>query len=205
MKLSLNGVPVLQLREVVSVVSGGTPRTNISEYWGGDVQWLTPKDMGHLIGATVASTSRTLTEEGLKKSSAKLVPVNSVILSTRAPIGHLAINAVPMAFNQGCRGLVVGDRLDHRYLYYYLETNRSLLERLGDGTTFKELSATKLMSVTIPIPSILVQRKVVAKIDDACKMLEGVRANTECILGEVVRLRQFAFDIVCDGRINKDR
>ena len=85
------------LKDVSQVVNGGTPKSGVAEYWGGDVQWLTPKEMGKTTGREIATTERTITNTGLSKSSARLIPAGSVILSTRAPIGHLAINLTPMS------------------------------------------------------------------------------------------------------------
>ena len=97
------GWEIKKLGEVSEILNGGTPKTNISEYWDGDIHWITPADLGKLRKPTVDDTPRKITRLGLEKSSAKLFPINSVILSTRAPIGHMAINEVPMSINQGCR------------------------------------------------------------------------------------------------------
>ena len=98
------------------------------------------KDMGKLEKRYVSETIRNLTDEGLADSSAKLLPENSVIISSRAPIGHLAINTRKMATNQGCKGLVPNKGLDSVFLYYFLENSVDYLNSLGTGTTFKELS-----------------------------------------------------------------
>ena len=111
------------LGNVVNVVNGGTPKSGVSEYWDGDVEWLTPKDMGRMTSRFIDSTPRKISEMGLIKSSAKLAKKNSVILSTRAPIGHLAINTVPMAFNQGCRALEPGPKIEAGFLYHFLNAN----------------------------------------------------------------------------------
>ncbi|MGC9370353.1 MAG: restriction endonuclease subunit S [Paracoccaceae bacterium] len=169
----------VRLDEVCKVVNGGTPKSKVAEYWGGDVQWLTPKDMGQMTGREIGTTPRTISDKGLQNSSARLVPERSVILSTRAPIGHLAINTSPMAFNQGCRGLVPGEGLDHLFLYYFLYANRALLEGLGSGTTFKELSSTNLKSVRIPLPPLEEQQRIVAILDEACEGLSRARAHAE--------------------------
>jgi type I restriction enzyme, S subunit len=176
------GWVVKTLGEVTEVVNGGTPKSNIAEYWGGDVQWLTPKDMGRLSGREVAKTSRMISNLGLRNSSARLVPGRSVILSTRAPIGHLAINAGPMSFNQGCRGLVPKSVLDHVYLYYFLLANKPVLEDLGSGTTFKELSAGNLKSVEIPVPQIEEQHRIVALLDETFEGLDRARENAKANL-----------------------
>ena len=127
----------------------------------------------------IASTPRTLTQAGLQNSSARQIPENSIILSTRAPIGHLAINKQPMAFNQGCRGIVPGDHLDHHFLYYFLLANRSELNELGAGATFKELSTGALRSFAIPLPPLDEQKRIVEVLDQAFAALDLVQRNAE--------------------------
>jgi type I restriction enzyme, S subunit len=172
----------VSLGDVATIVNGGTPKSNISEYWGGDVQWLTPKDMGRMDGREISETPRTITKEGLASSSARLVPTGSVILSTRAPIGHLAINRAPMAFNQGCRGIIPNRQLDPTYLFHFLDMSRDLLNDLGTGTTFKELSASNLKGVKIPLPPLEEQQRIVAVLDEAFEGLARARAHTEANL-----------------------
>ena len=154
------GWEVKPLNSVATVFNGGTPKSKVPEYWGDEVEWLTPKDMGKMEGIFIEDTARKISELGLQKSSAKLVPKNSVIMSTRAPIGHLAINTVPMAFNQGCRGMAPTDELDVKYLFYFLSRNVKALNALGTGTTFKELSAGALKSFSIPIPPLEEQKRI---------------------------------------------
>ena len=187
------------LGDVASVINGGTPKSNVDEYWGGSVQWLTPKDMGRMNQRTITRTPRTITETGLSKSSARLVPEGSVILSTRAPIGHLALNAVPMAFNQGCRGLVPGGGLLSIYLYYFLLSRRKELNDRGTGTTFKELSATNLKSLPIPIPPLEEQKRIVAILDEAFGGLDRARANAEANLASAEEL----FEAVKSGALKE--
>lgn len=178
----------VSLEAVAQIVNGGTPRSDVAEYWDGDVQWLTPKDMGQMRSREIASTPRTLTQAGLQNSSARQVPENSIILSTRAPIGHLAINKQPMAFNQGCRGIVPGDHLDHHFLYYFLLANRIELDELGTGATFKELSTGALRSFEIPLPPLDEQTRIVAKLDQAFVALDRARANAEANLEAAAKL-----------------
>jgi len=139
------------LGEISEIVNGGTPDTKQAEYWGNDHLWITPKDMGQLKSIYVDDTERKITTEGLNNSSAKLLPVNSVILSSRAPIGHLAINTKPISTNQGCKGIIPSEELNSLYLYYFLRNSVEHLNELGSGTTFKELSGTKLAQVEIPM------------------------------------------------------
>jgi len=168
-----------KLGEVCGVVNGGTPKTNVIKYWDGNILWMTPKDMGKIQDIYTNNTSRKITKQGLKNSSAKLIPKNSVILSTRAPIGHLVINSEEMSFNQGCKGLVTGDSLDNKYLFYFLFTSVDLLNKLGSGTTFKELSSTKLKQIQIPLPPISEQRRIVKILDEAFNKIKKSKENTE--------------------------
>lgn len=176
------GWATVPLSDVAKVVNGGTPKSKVAKFWGGDVQWLTPKDMGQMEGREISETPRTITQAGLKGSSARLVPAGSVILSTRAPIGHLAMNTEPMAFNQGCRGIIPNDNLDPVYLYHFLDMSRELLNELGSGTTFKELSATNLKSIEIPLPPLEEQQRIVAVLDEAFEGLARAHVHAEANL-----------------------
>ncbi|MDM5055657.1 restriction endonuclease subunit S [Aeromonas dhakensis] len=167
------------IADVCSVVNGGTPKTGVSEYWDGAHQWITPAEMGKRSTPYVAKTERTITDAGIQNSSARLLPPLSVILSSRAPIGHLVINTEPMATNQGCKGLVPSDDLNHKYLYYYLSSIVHLLNDLGAGATFKELSGGKLKEVPIPLPPLAEQQRIVAILDEAFEAIAAARANAE--------------------------
>jgi type I restriction enzyme S subunit len=140
------------LGDVCDVINGGTPKTGVREYWGGKNLWITPAEMGKRSSPYVNDTERKITDLGLRDSSARMLPPNSVILSSRAPIGHLVINTDLMATNQGCKGLVPGGALQHKFLYYYLTSIVDLLNSLGTGTTFKELSGGKLKESRCPSP-----------------------------------------------------
>lgn len=173
------------LSEVCRIVNGGTPKSGIADYWEGDVAWLTPAEMGKRKSPFIGQTARTITQAGLKNSSARQVPVGAVIMSTRAPIGHLAIPEIPIAFNQGCRGLVPNERLDTKYLYYFLFFSREALNELGTGATFKELASSALGKFHIPLPSLEEQRRIVAVLDEAFAAIATATANAEKNLANV--------------------
>lgn len=168
-----------KLSEVVQIVNGGTPETSKLEFWNGTILWITPKDMGQLQSKFVDNTERKITEIGLRSSSAKALPPNSVILSSRAPIGHLAINLKPITTNQGCKGLVPTDQLNTLYLYYFLSNSIQLLNELGSGTTFKELSGAKLGSVEIPVPPLNEQQRIVSMLEQVFAEIEKAKANVQ--------------------------
>ncbi|GAK34620.1 putative type-1 restriction enzyme MjaXP specificity protein [alpha proteobacterium Q-1] len=167
------------IEEVCEVVNGGTPKTGVREYWDGGHQWVTPAEMGKRQSPFIAETARTLTDAGVANSSARPLPPMSVILSSRAPIGHLVINTVPMSFNQGCKGLIPKQNLHHKYLFYFLHANVELLNSLGTGATFKELSGGKLKSVQIPVPPLEEQKRIAAILDEAFEGIAKATANAE--------------------------
>lgn len=171
--------PIKTLGEVCTVVNGGTPKSKIPEFWGGEVNWITPAEMGKMTSPYTGNTTRKITKLGLQKSSARLFPPYSVILSTRAPIGHLAINTCPMSTNQGCKTLVPNDELDYKYLYYFLYFNRELLDSLGTGATFKELSGKNLKEVIIPVPPLNEQRRIVSILDKAFENISNSSKRVE--------------------------
>ncbi|MFC0239848.1 restriction endonuclease subunit S [Rhodopseudomonas telluris] len=163
--------------DVCDVVNGGTPKTNVATFWGGKHMWITPAEMGRRSDPYVDTTARRLTDAGL--TAANLLPAYSVILSSRAPIGHLVINSIPMATNQGCKGLVPKPSIHFKYLYYYLGSVVGLLNDLGTGATFKELSGGKLKEVPIPLPPLSEQHRIVAILDEAFAGLATAIANAE--------------------------
>lgn len=181
------------LSEVCRIINGGTPKSGIADYWEGDVAWLTPSEMGKRKSPSIGQTARTITQAGLKNSSARQVPVGAVIMSTRAPIGHLAIPEIPMAFNQGCRGLVPNENLDTKYLYYFLFSSREALNELGTGATFKELASSALGKFNIPLPSLEEQQRIVAVLDEAFAAIATATANAEKNLANARELFDAAF------------
>jgi type I restriction enzyme, S subunit len=175
----MSGWSTRRLGEVCELVNGGTPKTGVPEYWDGGHLWITPAEMGKRLSPYVAETDRKITDMGLWNSSAQMLPPNSVILSSRAPIGHLVINTKPMATNQGCKGLIPGGQLQHKFLYYYLSSIVDLLNDLGTGATFKELSGGKLKEVKVPVAPLPEQRRIVGILDEAFEGIATAKANTE--------------------------
>ncbi|SRR6266699_1711811 len=174
-----NGWRTRTLAEVCEIVNGGTPKTGVPAYWDGSHLWITPAEMGKRLSPYINETERKLTELGLASSSARMLPPNSVILSSRAPIGHLVINTKPMATNQGCKGLIPRSELQFKFLYYYLGSVVDLLNSLGTGATFKELSGAKLKEVPIPVPPLPEQQRIVGILDEAFESIATAKANAE--------------------------
>lgn len=155
--------PKVRLEDCTRIISGGTPRTSVTDYWDGDIWWATPKDLSDLDGIYLDKTPRTITRSGLDNCAAEILPVGSVLFSSRAPIGHVAINRVPIATNQGFKSFVPDSGvLDANYLLRWLKANRTYLEGLGNGATFKELSKAAVGRVEIPLPPLIQQRRIAA-------------------------------------------
>lgn len=160
--------PKMKLGECAEIHSGSTPRTNNPDFWDGDITWVTPKDLSKLKSKFISKTESKITQLGFDSCSTKLLPENSVLFSSRAPIGHVAINTIPICTNQGFKSFVPkADLLDSQYLYYWLKANKEYLQDLGVGATFKEISKTVIANVEIPLPPLAEQRRIAAILDQA--------------------------------------
>ncbi len=175
------------LGSVCEVVSGSTPKSGVPDFWGGDILWVTPKELSGLDGISIGATERSLTSAGLASCGARVLPAGSVLLSSRAPIGHTAITVAPMATNQGFKSLVPdAGRLHARYLLRWLRGHRSQIEDLGSGATFKEVSKRVVERIEIPLPPLDEQRRIAAVLDRA-DALRTKRRTTLAGLDELMR------------------
>ena len=155
------------LDDIGIVVSGGTPSTKEPEFWNGDIPWITPADLSDHDEVYISKGNRNISQVGLEYSSAYLLPVNSVVFSSRAPIGYVAITKNELATNQGFKNLILPSELvNPKYVYYYLKTVKELAENMASGTTFLELSATKFRQIPFPLAPIEEQNSIVEKIEE---------------------------------------
>jgi type I restriction enzyme S subunit len=147
-------------KRLFEIKLGGTPKTSVSDYWNGKIPWITPNDLSELTTPYIEDTQRKISTSGLKAGST-LLPENSIILSTRAPIGYIALLRKPMAFNQGCKGIVIKEKkVVSLFLYYFLLSKVKLLQELGTGSTFKELATSDLENLKIPLPPLPEQQEI---------------------------------------------
>lgn len=151
-----------KLGEVAKVVSGGTPSTNVSNYWDGNIKWATPTDIT-ASGKFIVETNKKITEEGLKHSSATLLPPNSILMTSRATIGERAINIEPMATNQGFKSFVCKENLQYMYLYYLVEVLKNEFLSKSSGSTFSEISKKNTENINFFLPP-LPEQKAIADI-----------------------------------------
>jgi type I restriction enzyme S subunit len=143
------------------VISGGTPKTNTPEYWNGNISWVTPTDVTALKGMKyLTSTTRSISEEGLRNSSANLLPINTLIVCTRATIGDSAINKIPMSTNQGFKSLITKVEVSVEFMYYWMISNQRTLIKQSSGSTFLELSTKSFKSLNVLLPPLKEQKKI---------------------------------------------
>ena len=156
---------ISKLKDVGCIIGGGTPRTDNALYWNGDILWATPADMSNKY-KYISETKKKITLLGLEKSSATMIKEESIIMSSRAPIGYLLINKQPLSTSQGCKSFSRFSKnvLDIEYLYYYLNAVIKDIQERGSGTTFKEISGKEFGETIVLIPPINEQIKIANKI-----------------------------------------
>ncbi len=164
-----------KLGEVCEVVTGTTPKTNIPEYWGKGHYWVTPAELNDTT-VYIDKTERQITDEALSKTKLRLLPVGTVLLSSRAPIGKVAIANAEMYCNQGFKNCICSEAIYNKYLFYFLRLKKDYLNSLGRGATFKEISKSIVESIKIPLPPKSTQLAIVSELD---KINELIRLKKE--------------------------
>lgn len=181
---------VYKLSECAEIYSGSTPSTSNPEFWDGNIVWITPRDLSNLQSKYVNDSEKKITEEGYKSCSTKILPIGSVLLSSRAPIGHVAIAETELCTNQGFKSFIPkADLLCSDYLYYWLKANKDFLQNLGVGATFKEVSKSTLANVEIPLPPLEKQHRIVSILDKA----DDIRQKRQQAIAKLDELLQATF------------
>lgn len=171
------------------VCSGGTPNSTIPEYWNGDINWITLADLSaNDFISEIASTERTITESGLDNSNAKLLPINTVVVSTRATIGRIGIARTKLATNQGFKNIIIKDtsKVLPEYLAYILTTKRNEMIRMASGATFKEISKENFCKLQVPVPPIKIQEKIVSEIGAYRQIISSAQTIVSNYLPKIV-------------------
>ena len=185
------------LGSVAKVVGGGTPDTNIQKYWNGNIQWFTPSEIGR--DKYVTYSLRTISEEGLNKSSAKILPTGTILLSSRATVGECSINNVECTTNQGFQSLIAKENISNEFLFYLIQTKRKELIRKSCGSTFLEISANEVRKIKIAIPT----HKEQEKIGKLLALLDERIATQNKIIDKLQTLiKGIAQNIACNNRPN---
>jgi len=172
------------ISDIGTVVGGSTPSTKVSEnYHNGTIAWITPKDLSISHERYIEQGEKNITELGLKSCSTTLLPQNTVLFSSRAPIGYIAIAKNEVCTNQGFKNIIPNKNITPLFLYYLLKYNKDRIENMGSGTTFKEVSASVMNSIVIRIPEkIQIQQKIaklLGSLDDKIELNRRINTNLE--------------------------
>jgi len=160
--------PLVKLRDCCEVVGGATPKREVPEYWDSpDVPWVTPKDVSDLASPTLEDAPEYISVVGFKSCSTSMLPKGSVLVTSRAPIGNIAIAGRDLCTNQGFKSLIPGKSVDGLYLYYCMKHSSQRLQALGNGATFKEVSKKIVEEFEIPLPPLPEQKRIAAILDKA--------------------------------------
>ena len=181
-KLRFNGFDEewneVQISDIANVVGGGTPKTEIENYWNGDIKWFTPSEIGKT--KYIHDSERHITEEGLNNSSAKLLPKNTLLLSSRATVGEISIALSECTTNQGFQSLITKNNVDNEFIYYLISTIKNEFLRRSSGSTFLEISKNEINKIKINIPTLSEQKRIselLSAIDNKIELLDSKHEN----------------------------
>ena len=176
-----------RLGDVCTVISGSTPKTSVAEYWDGDIKWITPAELNE-DSFYLYDSQRHITELGKEKTGLSYMPIGTVILSSRAPIGKTAIAGCEMCCNQGFKNLICSDDIFNEYLYYFLKGKTDYLNSLGRGATFKEISKSIVENIEIRLPALEEQKQIARQFGGIYRLI-SLRKQQLARLDELVKAR----------------
>ena len=176
-----------KLGDICEIVSGSTPKTGVSDYWDGDVKWITPAELSD-DSYIINDSARKITRLGVEKTGLRSFPAGTVILSSRAPIGKVAIAGCEMYCNQGFKNLICSDKINNRYLYWFLKGHTEFLNSLGRGATFKEISKQIVATIEINVPEIRKQEEAVQTLEKVSELIHLRKAEL-LRLDELIKAR----------------
>lgn len=192
-----------KLSEIGEIVSGATPRTNVTDNYGGDIAWLTPADLSGYTQKYISRGARNITQQGYDSCSTTLMPKGTVLFSSRAPIGYVAIAANDICTNQGFKSVVPSHNIDSEFLYYQLLLLRDKIRDMGSGTTFKEISGKKLGEVEITVTSLDEQRRIVSRIEELFSELDNSVSTLQKTKEQLAVYRQAVLKDAFKGVVEK--
>ena len=172
----------IKLGDISEVIGGGTPSTKNYDFWNGDIPWLTPKDLSGYNFRYISKGERNITKLGLQNSSARMLPKETVLLTSRAPIGYVAIAENEVCTNQGFKSIVLKEGYCSEFFYYLLKNNIDYIVGMASGSTFAEISGTQVKNLEFTIPPLEVQRKiagVLSALDDKIELNNKINNNLE--------------------------
>lgn len=175
----------LKIEDFCEVIGGGTPSTKEDSYYGGEISWITPRDLTNYKKRFILRGERNITELGLKNSSARILPKNSILLTSRAPIGYLAIAEKEVCTNQGFKSLVINpEKADYNFVYYLIKSNVERIKGLGTGTTFAEISGSVVKNLKFSLPDLPTQTsiaEILSSLDDKIELNNKINQELESL------------------------
>ena len=169
------------IEDIGEVIGGGTPSTKEESYYGGDIAWITPKDLSNYDPVFISKGERSITKEGLKNSSAKLMPKGTVLFTSRAPIGYVVIANNDVCTNQGFKSIICKKNIDNKFIYYWLKFNKRAIENRASGSTFKEVSGSVLKLIKIALPNYQEQQAISKILFDLDSKIEFLQKQNETL------------------------
>lgn len=180
-----------KIKEIAEVIGGGTPKTDNPNFWNGYIPWITPRDLTGYSKMYISKGERMISNEGLKGSSARLLPKGTVLLTSRAPIGYVAIAENEICTNQGFKSLVINKELTNsKFIYYWIKNNVEYLQSIGTGTTFAEISGNVIKEIDIKLPPLPEQKaiaSVLSSLDDKIDLLHQQNQTLEALAETLFR------------------
>lgn len=180
---------VIKTKNAFNIISGATPKTDNIAYWDGEITWITPADY-KTEDIIIKSGKRNITTEGLNSCGTSIVPQGSIIFSKRAPIGLVAINAVPLCTNQGCISCIPKPYVNTKYFYYLMSVLTEWFELFGSGTTFKELSTNNFANFSLSQPSFTEQQSIATYLDQKCGEIDELITMQEEMITKLQSYKQ---------------
>lgn len=193
-----HGWEVKTIGDVGEVVSGGTPSTKNEEFYNGDISWITPKDLSGFDRKFISKGEKNITRLGLEKSSAKLLPRNTVLFSSRAPIGYIALAEKEVCTNQGFKNIICNEKkVSPNFMYYFLKANKDAIESVASGSTFKEVSGTLMKRIKIVVPTM----DVLTRFNNVVKSFDGLLMKNYKEIDLLINLRDSLLPKLMSGEI----
>ncbi|WP_322845026.1 restriction endonuclease subunit S [Pseudomonas sp. B33.4] len=196
-----------EIGEIADVTAGGTPRANDSSNFappGEGIAWLTPADLSGYNRKEISRGSRDLSQKGYDSCSAKLIPKGSLLFSSRAPIGYVAVAANEVSTNQGFKNFTFPEGIDPSYAFYYLKSIREIAESLGTGTTFKEISGTTAKTLPFRLAPAREQTQIAQKLDELLTQIDTIKTRISAIPTLLKRFRQSVIAAAISGRLTEE-
>ena len=190
--------------EISNIIGGGTPQTNDPSNFGGNIAWITPADLSGYKGKTIRFGARNITNKGLEGSGARLLPIGTVLFSSRAPIGYVVVAAQDLTTSQGFKSFLPLSGISSDYVYYWLQLAKPFAEKLASGTTFLEISGAKSALIPVPLAPALEQTRIVEKLEEAFSDLDAGVAELKAAQKKLTQYRQSLLKRAVEGTLTAE-